>query len=331
MWTTETMPVREQRYRALLQAALPPGTEPQQPSHKEQWLHRTLRAAELAGLDLGEILVRAVVERDFVGARDVAAVIDARIRRRYNLVPRPAARWSTQVPQTPDLERSQFHTQLATAMDDRGRRIGEHAAASSLPWAVAALGSVPDEPAARLAWQERAAAIGTYRELYGHNHPDNPVGPEPAANNPDLRAAWHAARAALIPDHARESGTAARHAHAEAGAVHSPGEHDGTVPQAGQGQGHGRRSRLADLAEASSRITELAAQRRQLIARMAERHSMPVPAEDRGLHLGTSPVFPLEHAHRRAAILQPPKPDIPPSPWIQERLAGRYLDREAAD
>ena len=64
---------------------------------------------------------------------------------------------------------------------------------------------------------------------------------------------------------------------------------------------------------------------------MAERHSMPVPRQDCGLRFGISPAFPLEHAHHRAAILQPPKPEIPPSPWIQERLAGRDLDREAAD
>ena len=331
MWTTETMPVREQGYRALLQAALPPGTELQQPSHKEQWLHRTLRAAELAGLDPGEVLARAVAERSLVGARDLAAVIDARIRHRYDLAPRPAAAWSTQVPQTGDPERNRFLTQLAAVMDDRRRRIGEHAAASGLPWAVTVLGPVPDEPAARLAWQQKAAAIGTYRELSGHDHPDNPVGAKQAANNPDLRAAWHAARAALTPDHARKSGTAARHAYAEVGLAHSHGEHDGAVRQAGQRQGHGQASRLPDLAEASSRIGELAAQRRELIARMAEGHSMAVPAEDRSLRLGSSPAFPLEHAHHRAAILQPPKPDIQPSLRIQERLAGRDLDREAAD
>jgi hypothetical protein len=57
---------------------------------------------------------------------------------------------------------------------------------------------------------------------------------------------------------------------------------------------------------------------------------MAVPGGDRGLRLGASPAFP-EHAHHRAAILQPPKTDIQPSAWIQERLAGRDLDREAAD
>jgi hypothetical protein len=258
-------------------------------------------------------------------------VIDARIRRAYDLLPRPVAAWSTQVPQTADPERGRFLTQLAAVMDDRRRRLGEHAAASSLPWAVTALGPVPDDPAARLAWQERAAAIGTYRELSGHEHADNPVGPEPAANSPDLRAAWHAARAALTPAHARDSGPAARQAPAELGAAHSHGGHDGAVRQAAQRQGHSQESRLPDLAEASSRIAELAARRRELIAGMAERHNTPVPAEDCGLRFGTSLGFPLEQAHRRAAILQPPKPEIQPSPWVQERLAGRDLDREAAD
>ena len=69
----------DRRDRARPRAALPrparsprspPGTG-QQPSHQEQWLHRTLRAAELAGLDPGEILARAVAERDLTGVRDV--------------------------------------------------------------------------------------------------------------------------------------------------------------------------------------------------------------------------------------------------------------------
>ena len=85
-------------------------------------------------------------------------------------------------------------------MDNRRRRIGEHAAASSLAWAVAALGAVPGDPAARAAWQQKAAAIGAYRELSGHDAPDDPIGAEPAVGSPDLRAAWHEARTALAPD-----------------------------------------------------------------------------------------------------------------------------------
>jgi len=67
IWTAETTPARQQRYRDLLAAALPPehhhGT-----SHQARWLWRTLRAAELAGLDPGQVLAEALAERDLAGA-----------------------------------------------------------------------------------------------------------------------------------------------------------------------------------------------------------------------------------------------------------------------
>jgi hypothetical protein len=78
-------------------------------------------------------------------------------------------------------------------------RIGEHAAEHAPPWAVSALGPVPADRPAGLGWTRRAAAIGTYRELAGYNHPTDPIGPEPAGDSPDKRAAWHAALAALGP------------------------------------------------------------------------------------------------------------------------------------
>ena len=53
--------------------------------------------------------------------------------------------------------------------------------------------------AARLEWQKRAAAIGAWRELSGYDDPADPIGPEPAAAAPDVRAAWHQALAALGP------------------------------------------------------------------------------------------------------------------------------------
>ena len=84
-------------------------------------------------------------------------------------------------------------------MDARKERIGEHAAASALGWAVTALGPVPEDPVTRLEWQQRAASIGAYRELSGYSHPADPIGPEPATGTPDLRAAWHEALAALGP------------------------------------------------------------------------------------------------------------------------------------
>ena len=43
------------------------------------------------------------------------------------------------------------------------------------------------------------ASIAAYREMYGYDHPDDPIGPEPARQAPDQRAAWHEAFAALGP------------------------------------------------------------------------------------------------------------------------------------
>ncbi len=61
IWAAETTPAREQRYQALLEKILPPGYRSQS-SHQVKWLWRTLRGAELAGLDAGQVLATAVGE-----------------------------------------------------------------------------------------------------------------------------------------------------------------------------------------------------------------------------------------------------------------------------
>jgi len=193
IWTAETSSVREQRYRNLFMDALPPGYQ-QGPSHQAKWLWRTMRAAELVGLDPGQALAAVIGERDLTGARDVPSVIDARLRRRVNpLVPLPLGSWRGQVPDIADPKRGAFVAQIADMMDARKLRIGEHAAENALPWAVNALGPVPDHPLDRLEWQRRASSIGAYRELCGRDHPTEPIGPEPVAADPDKRAAWHEA------------------------------------------------------------------------------------------------------------------------------------------
>jgi hypothetical protein len=84
-------------------------------------------------------------------------------------------------------------------MDDRIQRLGQHAAQTSPAWAVTTLGPVPAGPAARRAWEHKAAPIAGYREMYGYDHPDDPIGPEPDREAPDRRAAWHVAFTALGP------------------------------------------------------------------------------------------------------------------------------------
>ena len=164
IWTAETTPAREQRYRDLLMAILPPGDR-REPGHQARWLWRTLRAAELAGLDAGQVLAAAVGERDLAGARDLAAVIDARLRYRLGaLVPHPPGPWSAQVPAIADPERRAYLAQIAALMDARKDRIGEHAADHAPPWAVTALGPVPAPPAGPAGL---AAAGRLHRRLAG--------------------------------------------------------------------------------------------------------------------------------------------------------------------
>jgi hypothetical protein len=199
IWTSEIAPAREQHYRDLLQAVLPLGYQTD-PGHREKWLWQTLRAAELAGLDAAQVLADAIGERDLAGARDVPAVLDARIRARTGSgVPLPPPPWSAQVPETGEPGRYAYLTQIAALMDARKERIGEHAAEHALPWAVTALGPVPADPPGRTEWQRRAASIGAYRELHGYDHPQDPIGPEPATAAPDKRAAWFEALTALGP------------------------------------------------------------------------------------------------------------------------------------
>jgi hypothetical protein len=199
IWTAETSLARQHRYQELLAAALPPQYR-QEPSHKAQWLWRTLRGAELAGLDARQALADAVGQRGLTGVRDIHAVIDARIRRSVGaLAPVPAPSWSAQLPEITDPERRAYAAQIAQLMDARKQRIGEHAVTIAADWAVSGLGPLPEGPAARRHWQHRAASVSAYRELSGYQDPADPIGPEPATGSPDLRAAWHEALAALGP------------------------------------------------------------------------------------------------------------------------------------
>jgi hypothetical protein len=82
-------------------------------------------------------------------------------------------------------------------MDDRVTRIGEHAAGVRPAWAIRALAEPPADPADRQSWQQRAGAIGAYRELYGYDAQADEIGPEPGRHSPEAWADWHAAFAAM--------------------------------------------------------------------------------------------------------------------------------------
>jgi conjugative relaxase-like TrwC/TraI family protein len=439
IWAAETTPARDQRYHDLLMNTLPPGYR-RPPGHQVKWLWRTLRAAELAGLDPAQVLAEAIAERDLAGSRDIAAVLDARLRHRLGtLVPLPAGPWSAQVPALANPDRQAYVTEIAALMDARTERIGEHAAGHPPAWATAALGPVPADPAGRLGWQKRAAAIGAWRELSGYDHPVDPIGPEPAAAAPDVRAAWYEALAALGPadgpdvrgmpdgrllhlrdtypvetawappyvgDELRQARAAAwdarlagLRADAEARTATQHGDHDHATAKkalaagyqaleqayrqretvfatvmadradwdkATRAQRHLAVAADAELrrrhpgqycaslrsaepepatgahrddltlprdappAELDPRITDLAAGHRTFAGLLADRQSQMIPSEDPD-HTDLGPAFPALTSLGRKPILQPPKPEIPPSPRILERAMDRDADFEAAD
>jgi hypothetical protein len=162
------------------------------------WLWRSLRHAEATGLDGDKVLRQAIAARSLTGARHIARVLDSRVRHMTGHRP-PAERptWTSRTPATGSPELTRYLTELAQAMDDRTCRISEHAAVTRPAWAIQALGDLPPDPAGQAEWQQRAARIGAYRELYGHESQTDPIGPAPALTSPEAWADWHTALRAI--------------------------------------------------------------------------------------------------------------------------------------
>ncbi|MGZ4543572.1 MAG: C-terminal helicase domain-containing protein, partial [Mycobacteriaceae bacterium] len=197
-WADLASKADRERYHQLVMDALPAGYRQDDFGPEETWLYRTLRAAEMAGLDAGEVMRAMVNARKLTGARNVAAVLDARMRTIVDpLVPLPQKPWTDRPRQIADPEIAEYEARLRQAMDARAERLGEHAEETSPAWALHALGPVPDDPVDRLDWQQRASKIATYREVYGIQDDHEVIGPEPTGNAPEMRAAWHDAFAAI--------------------------------------------------------------------------------------------------------------------------------------
>ncbi|MGH3393499.1 MAG: AAA family ATPase, partial [Streptosporangiaceae bacterium] len=199
IWDDLTRSAQHARFENALRGALPADLADQALADPAcTWLWRTLREAEAAGRDGEHALREAVAERSMAGARDIARVLDSRLRRTLDgIQPQLPGAWSTRVTDAGSDEINRYLRELAEAMDDRTRRLGEHTAQIQPAWARQALGPVPVHRADRANWEHRASQVAAYRERYDYTHPDDPIGPEPAKASPETRAAWHAALAAL--------------------------------------------------------------------------------------------------------------------------------------
>ncbi len=199
IWDDLTRRAQHTRFEQALRAALPATLAEQALADPAcTWLWRTLREAETAGLDGAQVLHQAVAARSMDGARDPARVLDARIRRRLGSVqPQPPGPFASRVLDTSDPDMARYLRELADAMDERTRRLGEHAVQTRPLWAIQGLGPLPQDAAARADWEHRAGVVAAYRERYGYAHPADPIGPAPGRTSPEARAAWHGALAAL--------------------------------------------------------------------------------------------------------------------------------------
>ena len=199
IWDDVTRRAQAARFEHALTGALPADLARQALDDPAcTWLWRTLREAEAAGLDGARVLRQAVAARSMAGARDVARVLDSRVRQMLDgVAPQPFRPWTDRVTSTGSADLDRYLRELAEAMDDRARRLGEHTAQAQPAWARQALGPVPEDTVARLDWVQRAGVVAAYRERYGYVHPADPIGPAPAKTSPEARAAWHAALTAL--------------------------------------------------------------------------------------------------------------------------------------
>ena len=83
-------------------------------------------------------------------------------------------------------------------------------------------------------------------------------------------------------------------------------------------------------AEMAPWVKDLAAAHRTFAAALADRQSLMIPSQNPDYD-DLGPAFPPWPGPGKDAILQPPKPEMTPSPQVLERAAGRDADREAAD
>jgi conjugative relaxase-like TrwC/TraI family protein len=162
--------------------------------HARQALHQRLRAAQLAGHDISTLIDRitaAPVDR----ARSITSVLHYRLQR----LALPNLRHDVTCAQrTPATAPSLAH-ELAAALDDRARALGEHLAASPQPWLARHLGVLAPaaSPALRAEYTCRAGIAAAYREAAGFTDPDQAVSPEPHRGNPELEAMRTAVLTAL--------------------------------------------------------------------------------------------------------------------------------------
>ena len=133
--------------------------------HSRQVLQHTLREAQLAGHDVGEIIER-ITAAPMDGARSVSSVLHDRLQRLQLPGQGYGVTWAQRTPQ----HAPAMAHELAAGLDDRRRELGEQALQHPEPWLTRHLGAPPGpdaSPVLREDYARRAGTAAAYREARG--------------------------------------------------------------------------------------------------------------------------------------------------------------------
>jgi hypothetical protein len=162
--------------------------------HSRTALQQRLRAAQLAGHDISALIDR-ITATPMDRARSISSVLHGRLQRLALPDLRHNVTWTQRTPADAPVAAHE----LAAALDDRARALGERLAAGPEPWLTRQLGVLAPSasPALREEYTSRASIAAAYREAAGITNPEQAVSPEPHRGNPELEAMRKTVFAAL--------------------------------------------------------------------------------------------------------------------------------------
>ena len=154
-----------------------------QREHARPVLQQRLRAAQLAGHDIGAIIGQ-ITAAPMDHARSISSVLHGRLQ---HLKLPDLGHDATWAQCTPKDAPAVAHA-LAAGLDERARALGEQLAVSPEPWLASQLGILAPHasPLLREDYARRATAAAAYREAAGITDPGQAIAPEPHRGNPVL-------------------------------------------------------------------------------------------------------------------------------------------------
>jgi conjugative relaxase-like TrwC/TraI family protein len=184
LWSTTVRPSLDSQINGKIKAHLT-GSEAcrYEREHASPVLQQKLRAAQLAGHDIGAIIDQ-ITAAPLDGARSISGVLHGRLQQLQLPDLGHSVTWTQRTP----IDAPAVAHELAVGLDQRARALGEQLAASPEPWLARQLGVLAPHasPLLREDYARRAAAAAAYREAAGITDPGQAIAPGPHRGNPEL-------------------------------------------------------------------------------------------------------------------------------------------------